>query len=83
MPYTTTLNAGDAVLLATTICFAASITIPVLSKTPLAANDVSYSRYSVKPGVADDANASLTLIADAPLLQIDTVTTENVLEGQV
>jgi hypothetical protein len=83
IPYTTTLKDGEAVLLDATINFPASITIPVLSKTPLAVRLVSNSRYSVAAGVAEEAKANRTLIAAAPLLHIDTVTTENVLEGHV
>jgi hypothetical protein len=60
-----------------------SITIPVRSRTPFANKSVSYSRYSLAEGDVLELTAILTVAVVAPLLQTDTVTTENVSAGTV
>jgi hypothetical protein len=83
MPITTTLRLLDDVLVDTTKIFPASITIPVLSSTPLATNSESNSKYSVVEGV-DELETEILIFAEAaPLLHIDTVATANVAGGQV
>lgn len=67
----------------TTTNLLASMTIPERSRTPLAPTSVSYSIYSASVGVEDDATANLIKAGTLPLLQTDTVITENVLAGTV
>jgi hypothetical protein len=61
----------------------ASKTKPVLSNTPFGRISVSYSIHSALPGDDVAAKATLAVIDELLLLQIDTVATENVVVGQV
>ena len=66
-----------------TVCFVASITIPVLSNTPLGNSCASYSMYSSFAGVPDAATAILTAVVLVPLLTMLTDTTLKVSAGTV
>jgi hypothetical protein len=81
IPYTTAET--DVALEYATIRLVASSTKPVLSTTPLGGIVTSYSIYSLAAGDADVASAKRTNTEDEPLLQIETVTTANVVAGTV
>jgi hypothetical protein len=88
MPVTTTLTSTAE--LQATMFLAASKTMPDLSSTPFAKICVPNSKKSAEPGapppdvnVAVVGAANLTEIVLALRLQIDTVTTANVLDGTV
>jgi hypothetical protein len=84
MPITITLSEGDAVGVDTTNNLPASMTIPVLSRTPFVTNDESYSIYSAIDGVAELATAILiNAVALLDLFTTFTVTTPNVVAGTV
>jgi hypothetical protein len=84
MPITITLSEGDAVGVDTTNNLPASMTIPVLSSTPLVTNDESYSIYSASPGVAELATAILiNAVALLDRFTMLTDTTEKVAAGTV
>ena len=72
-----------AVLVCTTMFLPASTTIPVLSSTPFGRISVSYSKYSSLAGVVVVDSDTLQVTAELDLLQIDTVTTANVVAGHV
>jgi hypothetical protein len=81
IPYATALTLAVSDL--TTKTLFASITIPVLSSTPLAGKSTSNSKKSEFEGVPLVDSANLIFAACEPLLQTDTVTTENVSGGTV
>ena len=82
MPYTTAdTSVAEAY---TTILWPAANTKPVLSSTPLANSDASYSNHSALLGVPEvDTAIRMSLAVEAFLLHRLTVTTANVDAGQV
>jgi hypothetical protein len=84
IPITTTLSAGVAVGVDTTINLPASNTMPVRSSTPLATISASYSMYSPSAGVAELATAMrMSAAAELLLFTTFTVTTLKVFAGTV